>query len=260
MQDNYTITVTFSEAVENHVGMQQIGTRSQEGFTFQDLQRAQQWFEQHNVECYLIDLKQYLPDDYKQNTDDAYLLVARQAVDTIVDSNKLYQEQFVLEKDTKAFMYGRVVNKKARHNLCFADHDQVADYPNGKGTVVAFSHLPYLSALRDQLDVIVGDKAQNMLAEANYYYDTTKTFISMHGDTERKRVIGIRLGSPFTLHYQWYHKSQPVGPRMEFPLVHGDIYIMSEKTVGFDWKKKNIPTLRHAAGDVKNILKGNKNK
>lgn len=26
---------------------------------------------------------------------------------------------------------------------------------------------------------------------------------------------------------------------------------MSDKAVGFDWKKKNIPTLRHAAGSKK---------
>jgi hypothetical protein len=31
-------------------------------------------------------------------------------------------------------------------------------------------------------------------------------------------------------------------------LNHGDIYIMSDKAVGYDWKKRKIPTLRHAAG------------
>jgi len=31
----------------------------------------------------------------------------------------------------------------------------------------------------------------------------------------------------------------------------GDIYIMSEKAVGTDWKKKNVPTLRHSAGSPK---------
>jgi hypothetical protein len=31
----------------------------------------------------------------------------------------------------------------------------------------------------------------------------------------------------------------------------GDVYIMSEKTVGTDWKKKTIPTLRHATGCAK---------
>ncbi len=70
--------------------------------------------------------------------------------------------------------------------------------------------------------------------------------------TERKKVIAIRLGETIPLHYQWYYKSEPVGPRIIFNNIHhGDIYIMSEKATGFDWKKKNSYTLRHAAGSEK---------
>jgi len=36
-------------------------------------------------------------------------------------------------------------------------------------------------------------------------------------------------------------------------LNHGDLYIMSEKTTGFDWKKRTLITLRHAAGCEKYI-------
>ena len=40
-------------------------------------------------------------------------------------------------------------------------------------------------------------------------------------------------------------------------LNHGDFYVMSEKTVGFDWKRKSILTLRHAAGAKKYLtIKG----
>lgn len=39
--------------------------------------------------------------------------------------------------------------------------------------------------------------------------------------------------------------------RGEVILNNGDIYIMSEKAVGTDWKKKNTLTLRHAAGAPK---------
>ena len=31
-------------------------------------------------------------------------------------------------------------------------------------------------------------------------------------------------------------------------IEHGDMYIMSEKATGFDWKSKSKYTLRHAAG------------
>lgn len=42
---------------------------------------------------------------------------------------------------------------------------------------------------------------------------------------------------------------------MEISLQPGDVYIMSEKAVGFDWKRSAVPTLRHAAGDFPFLLK-----
>ena len=41
------------------------------------------------------------------------------------------------------------------------------------------------------------------------------------------------------------------GERMIFQINGGDMYIMSEKAVGNDWKRRSIPTLRHAAGGMK---------
>jgi len=37
-------------------------------------------------------------------------------------------------------------------------------------------------------------------------------------------------------------------------LHHGDMYVMSEKAVGTDWKQRKIATLRHAAGTAE-VLK-----
>ena len=45
-----------------------------------------------------------------------------------------------------------------------------------------------------------------------------------------------------------YYQSKPVGVRMDFMINDGDLYVMSEKAVGHDWKKRNTYTLRHAAG------------
>lgn len=53
------------------------------------------------------------------------------------------------------------------------------------------------------------------------------------------------------LHYQWYYKGAPVGDRVKLMIGEGDMYIMSTKASGFDWKKKNILTIRHAAGTVR---------
>ena len=76
-----------------------------------------------------------------------------------------------------------------------------------------------------------------------------KCGIGFHGDSERKKVIACSLGASRPIHWQWYERSKPIGERIKFTLHNGDMYIMSEKTTGFDWKKRIIATLRHAAGE-----------
>ena len=48
-------------------------------------------------------------------------------------------------------MYGRVVNKHARHNLCFDEEGQVPDYESGKGRVVAWNDAPLLREVRNRM-------------------------------------------------------------------------------------------------------------
>jgi hypothetical protein len=48
--------------------------------------------------------------------------------------------------------------------------------------------------------------------------------------------------------FNWFHRSKPVGNKLELMLNDGDLYIMSEKAVGFDWKRSSQYTLRNAAG------------
>ena len=50
------------------------------------------------------------------------------------------------------------------------------------------------------------------------------------------------------LNFNWFYKFKSIGNTLKIELNHGDMYIMSEKAVGTDWKKKNIYTLRHSAG------------
>ena len=42
-----------------------------------------------------------------------------------------------------------------------------------------------------------------------------------------------------------------MGNRVKLLLEHGDIYVMSEKATGFDCKKRDVFTLKHAAGCAK---------
>lgn len=251
MEKDQVFTLTFGDRCENHAGMQRLGKEADTGFTLTDLQQAKTWFEERGIECSLLFLNEHLPEG--ENADDAWFLVARVGVRTICSPADLFQEQEVLEKDKKALMRGRVVNKKARHNLCFAEEAQEAEYEKGKGTIVAFDSVPLLKKVRETLPEIMGEKARNLYIEGNYYYDLNKCYINFHGDSERRRVVGVRIGADFPLHFMWFKEGEQISKRMEILLSHGDIYIMSEKTVGKDWKRRKITTLRHAAGLAKTL-------
>lgn len=244
---NEVFTITFSESVENHVGMQQIGSKLEKGFSIEELEKIKLKFEKENVKCELINLNKYLPANVV-NVGEASILVIRNGVSILSDKRKIEEELYKQKEmvDKKALMRKKVVNKKARWNLCYADYEQEPDYENGKGRVLNFSNLPYISMIRKNLGKYIS--FDNLYAELNYYYDINKCGIGFHGDTERKLVVGIRLGGSLDLHYQWYHKFEPVGERCKVPLHGGDVYIMSDKAVGYDWKKSSIYTLRHATG------------
>jgi len=278
-----TFTLTFGNQAENHKGMQIIGKDVDSGLSLNNLEEAITWFEKKGADYEIIFLNELLIGvedeegneiDIDDDVEEAYLLIIKDGLNYILDESvaeeigerytpgwgikKLHAEQDALEKDTKAYMYGRVVNKKARHNLCFSDFSQEADYEEGKGTIIDFKDVPMTKKLREKWsEIIKDDKVEELQCEGNYYYDVNKTFIGYHGDSERKIVIAVRIGDDFPLFYQWYYKGNPVGKRLKRILENGDVYFMSDKAVGYDWKKKNIYTLRHAAGFEKVLkLKG----
>nr|QBK85171.1 MAG: uncharacterized protein LCDPAC02_03700 [Pithovirus LCDPAC02] len=188
----------------------------------------------------------------------------------------MLEEQKELEYDTQYYDQRRkkVLNKRARWNICFDDEEQEPDYEQGKGTIISFQTLPVLNLFRNNLPIFIKDnsdinieKITNLKAEGNLYYDINKCGIGYHrkskrfsqeifnfdGDTERNIVIGIRLGETLPLCYQWYYRCKRVGVRFKIDLEHGDIYIMSSKAVGNDWRKRSKITLRHSAGCEKYI-------
>jgi hypothetical protein len=246
---NSVITLTFGDSAENHVGMEKIGTMVSEGegFSVAELERLQEK---------LNTLPRVYCDLYRLNEvdqPDAAVLVLRNGVNAILRMKRfceadLFAEQAALEVDKKAFMYGRVVNKNARWNLCFDDVGHEPDYEAGKGRIVPYESIPCTKFLRESLFQFFGPKAKGLKCEANYYYDVKKCGIGFHGDSERRKVVGVRLGAAMDMHFRWFKDGQPVGEEICVPLYGGDIYIMSEKAVGTDWKKRSIYTLRHATG------------
>jgi hypothetical protein len=243
--EHQTFTLTFGNRAENHAKMQMIGKKLDHGLSTNDLLEAKKFFDDKGATTLLVNLN----DLIDEKTEDATLLIVKRGLSYISDPDLVYAEIDATPKDKKAFMYGRVVNKNARHNNCISDFSQEPDYENKKGTVINFTDVPLTNSIRKALPTIITGNPDvvNLQCEGNYYYNVEKTFIGFHGDFEREIVIAVRLGADFNIYYQWFYQHKPVGKLFEHTLQHGDIYFMSEKAVGRDWKCSSYHTLRHGA-------------
>jgi hypothetical protein len=246
-----TCTLTWGDQAENHVGMEKIGEPATEGFTIDDLKEIRQTFMGAGVKCEYYTLNKMLGVDAGQ-AEEAAILIIRGGFNVMIGEDRasdlFYRELKMLDWDKKAKMWGKVKNKTARYNLCFSDYDQEPDYEEGKGRIVSFESIDMLQKARDCLSSFFGYKAEGLQCEGNYYYDVKKCYIGAHGDSERRKVIGMRFGHEMNLCYQWYINGEMVGPKKEFIIYGGDIYVMSERAVGRDWKTRtrDYYTLRHS--------------
>ena len=235
-------TITFGDVAENHARMQQIGTLHESGYSIEQMEMVQSKLDRLGLETEMVDLNGEI---------EAKVLIVRRGAQFILgeETDGLMAENDALTMDKKAFMKGRVVNKVARWNLCFADEDQEPSYEDGKGRIVAWKHIPKMAQIRQVISEWTEDVLLN--GEANYYYDISKCGIGYHGDAERRKVFAVRMGASMPLFFQWFQRSLPIGDPIKLDLHDGDMYMMSEKAVGFDWLKKIVPTLRHSTGSSK---------
>lgn len=251
-----TITLTFAEAGENNVGNEIIGIKSEVGYSLSDLKTIQSMCP--GAESIIYDLRDLYPE-MKLHLEEAFILVIKNPCPYL--TTPIYQRLILPEDqggvnwDTKTLFRGTVKNKNARYNLLFTDlgdnYKRLPDYELGKGTIYNYRMYPEIKSLFECMFSF--PNGPPTVIEANYYYDVNKTYIGYHGDTERSKVMGIRLGSDFPLHFQWYHRFQKVGNKFSINLQHGDMYVMNSKAVGTDWKSPSKFTLRHAAG-FENVL------
>jgi hypothetical protein len=148
-----TFTITFGDRAENHAGMQTIGESAIEGYSRDDLFKIRQWFSSKNFDSKIYDLTYNLNTDSnlqsREKTPEAYILIVKNGVNAFCDSTDLFTELKNLNWDTKALMRGRVVNKHARHNLCFCDYSQEPDFENGRGTIINLDLVPYLKSIKN---------------------------------------------------------------------------------------------------------------
>lgn len=251
-------TITFGDVAENHAKMQKIGTLHENGYSIQDLEKIETKLNALGLVTEMVDLNV----GFDPSFDPAKVLVIRRGAQFILNEETckgLMEENDCLTMDKMAKMKGKVVNKVARWNLCFADEDQEPNYEDGKGTIVSWGRIPKVAKIREVISEWTEDILLN--GEANYYYDISKCGIGYHGDAERKKVFAVRMGETMPLYFKWFQNSLPIGEPFEVILNDGDMYIMSEKAVGFDWLKKKTATLRHSTGCSKftGVIEKNQN-
>ncbi len=237
------LTHTFSECVENHAGMETIGTKRDRGLSTATLLKhgALEGGEVHRL---------------SHGDERASVVVFRNGVDKLLGeggADALFRESTDQAFDDKFLNVKRKVvqNKHGRLNNCYADQAQAPDIPNGRGTVIAFNSAPCMKKLRAKLPALLGKDVEKLYAESNLYTDVRKKAVGIgfHGDTERSVVVGVRLGkAQQPLRFLWYQKSKVISKEHVIKLNHGDIYAMSWKATGHDWKRSSLKTLRHGVG------------
>jgi hypothetical protein len=241
-----TFTVTYGDVAENHAGMQKIGELAENGYSIEKMGEVKDKLDGLGLTTEMVDLNENCGFEIP-----AKVLVIRKGAQFVLGEETtegLIAENDALTMDKTAKMRGKVVNKRARYNLCFGEEDQNPDIENGKGTIVSWDRVPKLSKIREFIAEMTGDELSQVRGEGNYYYDIEKCGIGFHGDSERKKVFAVRMGEKMPLYFKWFQRSLPIGNPMKVDLNDGDMYMMSEKAVGFDWKKKKIQTLRHSTG------------
>lgn len=262
------MAITFAGVVENGVGMQQIGT-DRRPIDPERMANACKNLDQRKIPYKLYTLNENLPSAISPSMKPAtaQLLVVPNYLETLMsvaDGDQLYHQISGLKWDRKKFnpRTKKVCNSHARENNCFADIAQEADYPAGKGTIIAFRDTGALQHVRADIGTLLGEGYAGLNAEGNKY-DTravlngerksTPKGIGWHGDAERHVVVCLCLGMPMDLHFAWYHMHKQVEGQSAFKVTlrHGDLYVMGAKTVGRDWKRSSALTLRHSAGHPK---------
>jgi alkylated DNA repair dioxygenase AlkB len=243
--------ITFGECAIPHVGREKLGSRREDGYTLEELTKISNYLSTQGYATEHINLTDLLPLSLRAGND-ASVLVIRNNRDKPLFGNpdQYYQEQEKIEYDKKYFDKGKTMNKLARYNMVFGDTEIAHSEDYTQATIKSFASLPCLNFLRTYLSYPFGPKASNLYAEGNCYFNA-KSHIGFHGDTERKVVICLSLGASCNLKYHWrMASSSDNGPGREIALNHGDIYVMSEKATGYDWRMRSKVRLVHGVESI----------
>ena len=238
-----SISITFGDVSVNHYNNQKNGTLAKLGYSIEDLEFLKNKFEKKQIECELIRLDEVVEKDLG-----AGILIIRDGLKYFdINHDELFNELVNLEWDKKYLCprRRRVLNKRARYNLCFSAKSQEPEYEQGKGRIYAFDDLKNLNKLRNDLGDF-GDEFKELEAEGNLYF-SKKCYISLHCDNERAKVYCIKLGRSMNLNFNLFYNKEKKFEEFKFLLNGGDMYVLTETAKGKDSRKKNTFYLKHAA-------------
>lgn len=262
--DKQRFSLTFGDAGENHIGMEMLGERLKEGegFKVEDLEGIMEVCKEKGYKCEMIDLDKDLDKELG-----AKVLIVREFYKK-KKIKKIFDELKGLEWDKKYFdrRRGKVLNKNARHNLVFMKgYEQKDDYEKGQGKVYDVDKLDLMKWVKSRVERYINkgidkvkskSKKVDYIIEGNNYYSLDKTMIGFHGDSERRRVACVSVGGENQpMAWWWFKNSKAQCDPHIVRLNSGDLYVMSEKAVGSDWRRKKVFTLRHSFGE-KGIQQG----
>ena len=252
--------LTFGEVSILHIGGKELGKGIRDtGFSTEELIMIRDNFISKKLEKCVeyISISDNLPKELRCDNEAGVLIIrSNNSINNTIPISKdfadrLYKEQSNIEYDAKYWDTRRrsTLNKRARKNIVFGKDEIIHSDDYKQYSIKAFRNLPELNKLKKLLSKIFGKRAKNLNAEGNHYHHD-KSRIGYHGDSERKIVICISLGKSSILRYNWRlpgsseHTLKPI----TIILNHGDIYIMSEKATGFDWRKRSKVRVVHGAG------------
>jgi alkylated DNA repair dioxygenase AlkB len=244
--------LTLGEQSEIHVGcpIYRDGLAAS-GFTVSELDRVS---DKLGENADVVRLSHLLPERARAENEAAVLHI-KDGVNLLMGQPGYADAMLEEQKCAKYYDYyydrrrQRKLRKVARHNAVFGDKRVEASEAYKQSTVLAYEQVPLFAALRKKLPDWFGEKARNLQSEGNHYYNA-KAGIGFHGDCERKIVICCSLGTTTTLRFYWrVPGSSEVGSEVaDFVLNHGDLYAMSEKATGHDWRMRSRYRLVHGAG------------
>ena len=264
--------LTFGEVAILHVGGKEFGDGIREcGFAVDELRAVAAKLNGRDPgRAEVVLISDRLPTAAMRSEHEAAVLVVRNGAEIFCSANtagtgggaycagnaadELIQEQRKIRYDRKFWnaRQRKTMNKRARYNTCFGETSISPSEDFSQPTVHAFP--PRLAAFRTGCAAVLGPKAQGLGAEGNHYFEP-RSGIGFHGDSERKIVICLSLGGSSTLRYQWRFpgSSEHTLPPTDVRVGHGDVYVMSEKATGFDWRFRSRIRVVHGAGAEKYI-------